>query len=267
MKKFIEFKILSNDETQNFGKNQSNRQFNHPHLVKIKEQWITNTEMIPPIMVNTLTNHIIDGQHRLRAYQELIKDGYLPKDTKIKVLFYEIPIDEEKEEIINANTNSKNWSLDDYIRSYIKDGIIPYCKLQEWCKTHPLCYKYKKDNETNEQRKDFKYRYAASILTGRRCQLELKSASFNFTEEDEKIGNEVHTELMEIIDVLGKKDYGAWIESLAVTWYKYRDMHPFKVWLKEMKSKKNKLQRMPSDNAGEWEAIFNTVHGAIDKKK
>ena len=267
MKKFIGFELVSYDKTKDFGRNQSNRQYNHGHLGKIKEQWKTNAEMMPAIQVNVLTNHVIDGQHRLRAYQELIEDGALSADTKIKVEFYEVSLNEEKEEIINANTHSKNWSLDDYIRSYIKDNMLPYCNLQEWCITHPLCYKYTKDNETKEQTKDFKYRYAASILTGRRCQGELKSGTFNFSDEDVKNGEDVHAEMLEIIEVLGKKGYGAWIESLAVSWYEYRNMHPFKVWLKEMKAKKNKLQRMPSDNSSEWNAIFNTVHGAIDKKK
>ena len=263
---FISFKIASYDESLAYGKNQENRKYNHSHISELKEQWIESPDILPPITVNVITNNVIDGQHRLKAYKELIEDNVIDKDTKIKVMFVSVPIENEKEAIVNANIHSKNWSLDDYIYSYIKAGLEPYCKLQEWCKTHALCYRYVKDKETKEQTKEFKYRYAASMLTGKRCPEELKSATFSFTDEQMEIANEVHIELMEIIEALDKKGYGAWIEPLAVTWHQYRGMHPFKVWLREIKLKKNKLQRMPSDNAGEWEAIFNTVHGAIDKK-
>ena len=217
-------------------------------------------------MVNTVTNHVIDGQHRLKAFQSLIKDNLIDKDSKIKVMFVEIPIDEEKNAIVDANTNSKNWSLDDYIASYVKAGVVAYKDLEDWCKTHPLCYRISKDKESGTQNKIYNYRYGAAILTGKRCSKELKSATFTFSKENIQAANEIHDEMWDIIEVFGLKGNGAWIESLAVTWSCYRKMHPFKIWLRELKSKKSRFTKMPKDNDKEWEAIFNTAHGAIDKK-
>lgn len=267
MSKFIKFGTVTNDETKNFGKNQENRAINHGHLQKIKAQCIANLEMMPPITINTVTNHVIDGQHRLKAFQTLVSDGTLPNDAKIKVMFVEIPVQEEKNAIVEANTNSKNWSLDDYISSYAKAGVASYKALEEWCKEHMLCYKFSKDKETGEQNKIYNYRYGASILTGRRCSNELKSASFTFTPEEAKKAHEIHAEMLEIIELFNLKGTGAWIEALAVTWHAYRDMHSFKDWMKELKLKKSRFLKMPKDNSKEWEAIFNTAHGAIDKKR
>lgn len=265
MKKFVKFDMVTVEGTKDFGKNQENRAINHGHLQKIKVQCLTNLEMMPPITINSITNHVIDGQHRLKAFQSLVNDGSLPIDSMIKVMFVEIPVDEEKNAIVEANTNSKNWSLDDYIASYAKAGIVSYVKLEEWCESHILCYKFTKDKETGEQNKVYSYRYGAAILTGKRCSNELKSASFTFSEEDAEIANDVHAEMLEIIDLFGLKGNGAWIEALAVTWHEYRRMHPFKEWMKELKKKKSRFMKMPKENSKEWEAIFNTAHGAIDK--
>lgn len=263
---FIGFKVAKYEETNDFGKNQENRAIDRGHLNHMKGQWLTSAELIPPITVNVVTNNIIDGQHRLEAYRELIKSNGISKDTTIKVMYVSVPVELEKQAIVDANTHSKNWSLDDYIHSYVKAGIESYCKLEDWCKTHTLCYNYVKNKETKEQNKEFKYRYAAAMLTGKRCTNELKSASFTFTDDEAKIAENVHTEMLEIIDLIKNKKQGAWIEALAVSWHQYRNMHPFKVWLRELKSKKNRILRMPSDNSGEWDLIFGMVHGAIDKK-
>ena len=267
MKKFIKFDLVSFEETKNFGKNQENRAINHGHLQKIKTQCMVNPEMIPPITINTVTNHIIDGQHRLKAFQSLVADEALPSDSKIKVMFVEIPVDEEKTAIVEANTNSKNWSLDDYIASYAKAGIASYRALEEWCKEHVLCCKFTKNKETGEQNMVYNYRYGAAILTGKRCSKELKSASFTFSDEDVSLAHEVHSEMLEIIGVFGLKGNGPWIEALAVTWHSYRRMHPFNEWLRELKNKKRSLMNMPKDNSKEWQAIFNSVNTAIDKKR
>lgn len=267
MKKFIKFEMVSFDETKNYGKNQENRSINRGHLQKIKEQCLENFAMMPPITINTVTNHIIDGQHRLEAFRTLVSDGSLPKDSNIKVMFVEIPVDEEKDAIVDANTNSKNWALDDYISSYVKAGIVSYIQLQEWCKEHILCCRFTKEKETGEQNKTYNYRYGAAILTGKRCSSELKSAKFTFTDADAKIGHDVHAEMLEIVELFNLKGNGAWIEALAVTWHSYRGMHSFKEWMRELKAKKNRFMKMPKDNSTEWEAIFNTAHGAIDKKR
>lgn len=266
MSKFIKFDLVNYEDSLKFGRNQENRALNHSHLQKIKVQCLNSFETMPPITINIVTNNVIDGQHRLKAYQSLISNDEMPKETKIKVMFVEIPIDEEKQAIVDANTNSKTWSLDDYIASYVKAGIVAYKELEDWCENHSLCCNFTKNKENGDVGKKYSYRYAAAILKGKNCANDLKSASFNLTKEDKEIGNEIHAEMVEICDLFKLKGNGAWIESLAISWREIRNHHEFKIWMKEFKSKKARYLKMPTDTKKEWDAIFAQAHMAIDKK-
>lgn len=256
MSKFIKFELVPYKGTLEFGKNQENRAYNHAHLSKIQKQCLTSMETMPPITINVITNHIVDGQHRLKAYQTLVENGQIDSEAKLKVMFVEIPVDDEKKAIIDANTNSKNWSLDDYILSYAKAGIISYVKLDEWCRNHSLS----SDNGKS------KFRYGSAIITGRRCSSELKNGEFSFTEEEMQRADEVHAEMLEIVELFGLKGKGPWIESLANSWISVRNQHDFRTWIKELKSKKSRFLKLPKDNSREWDNIFAQAHLAIDKK-
>ena len=256
MSKFITFNIVSYDDTLKYGKNQENRAFNHAHLEKIKKQCISSMDTMPPITINVVTNHVIDGQHRLKAYQDLIKEGTIDPETRIKVMLVEIPVEEEKQAIIDANTNSKNWSLDDYIASYVKAGIVSYERLNELCKMHPLACEGGKS----------KFRYGAAIIKGKRCP-ELKNGEFAFTEDELRRADEVHAEMLEIVELFGLKGKGSWIESLATSWVSVRNQHDFHSWIKELKAKKQRFLKLPKDNTKDWDSIFGQAHLAIDKKK
>lgn len=249
------FKLVSRIETNEFNSNSENRKINHGHVNKIKEQMRTSLNVMPPITINGLTKNIIDGQHRLKAFQTLIDNGELPSDSKLPVMFVEISTDYEKEAIINANTNSKNWSLDDYIASYAKCSS-DYKQLEEWCGNHALTI------DGNKK----KYRYGAAILKGEACSKQLKDGTFRLTLEDFSRGELVHTELIEIIDILGKPNKGNFIEYMAVSWCQVRNLHPFKEWLKELKTKKNTLTKKPFSNKQDWDSIFSILHRAIDIK-
>lgn len=247
---------VSYGDTLAFGRNQENRKINQSHLSKIKKQCETSFDLMPPITINKITNNIVDGQHRLKAYQDLVLQGVISDRQKIKVMFVEIPVNEEKQAIIDANTNSKNWSLDDYILSYAKSGDLNYMKLEDWCKKHSL---------SSDEGKA-KFRYGAAIITGRRCASELKSGNFSFTEEELKRAEDVHAEMLEIVELFKLKGKGAWIESLACSWISVRTQHPFKIWFKEFKAKKRGFLKLPKDNSRDWDTIFGQAHLAIDKK-
>lgn len=256
-KKFLRFDLVSYNVAKEFGRNQENRLIKHRHLNRIKQQCIESMEMMPPIKVNVTTNHIIDGQHRLKAFMDLIEDGTFSEDTKIKVEYVEIPAGaEEKEAIIKANTNTQNWTLEDYISSYARGGNNYYMMLDEWCKMHVLT----NDNGTS------KFRYGAAIITGKRCAKALELGTFSFTEDEYERANDVHAEMLEIVELFGMKGKGAWIESLATSWISARDQHEFRVWIRELKAKKSRFIKLPKDNSRDWDNIFAQAHLAIDKK-
>lgn len=249
------FVQVSRELTKNFSSNKENRAINRSHVSKIKSQMKDCLGIMPPITVNLVTNHVIDGQHRLEAFQSLIDNNEISNESKLWVMYVDIPIEKEREAIINANTNSRNWSIDDYIKSYAKVND-EYKKLDDWCASHELCHEGTKN----------KYRYAAAMLKGEASSKSLKDGSFTISDIDYERGDAIHTELYEIVLLLNKPLYGPFYEYMAVSWDKVRKLHLFKEWLSEMKKKKKQLISKPFNTKNEWDNIFSIVHMAIDKK-
>lgn len=256
MKNFIKFDFVSYEESKKFCKNQENRNYKPTHVKNMQKQFLTSFEIMPAITVNVVTNNVIDGQHRLKAFQTLVETSQIEPDLMLKVMFVKIPLEEEIKAIIDANTNSKGWSLEDYITSYVKAGNVSYVKLDEWCKRHSL---------SNDKGKS-KFRYGAAIITGKRCKDVLQYGVFSFTDAELRRADEVHAEMLEIVELFNLKGKGAWIESLAVTWNVAREQHDFRTWIKELKSNKEKYLKLPKDNSKEWKAIFADAHYEIDNK-
>lgn len=256
MTKHICFEAEPYEVAESFGSNQRNRMINRQHVQKLKRAWVNDPEALPPITVNVRTKNVVDGQHRLYAYKELVKEGKLNPDFKIDVKYVDIPIADELDAIIAANITSKSWSLDDFINSYTKMNVESYLRLEEWCKQHPLTC----DNGRP------KYRYGAAIIKGKRCQNDLKHGIFTITEEDLTRANDVHAEMLEIVELFKLTGKGPWIESLATSWSSIRNLHEFRVWMKELKAKSQKFLNSPKENSKDWDNIFAQIHAAIDKK-
>lgn len=246
---------LNREELKQFQNNSENRMINHGHKQRIKKQMLESLDYFPPISVNSLTKHIIDGQHRFKAFVELYDEGLLPLDSKLEVKYLEIPIEKEKEAIVNANINSKNWSLEDYINSYAVK-IPDYSLLKNWCNRHMLCNDGKRE----------KFRYGSAMLKGKGCSKELKDGTFTLTQEELDYGEIVHNELVDILEILNKKTNNPFMEYLAISWCEVRHLHPYNVWRKELKQKKNVIMKKPSENKKEWNDIFGFVLRGIEIK-
>lgn len=241
-----------------FGKNQENRVISHSHVQKLKREMLKSFDLFPPITVNRKTNNIIDGQHRTKSYIELMTEELLPEDAKLRVMYVEVEPDKEIDVICDANQNSKNWGVDDFIARYVKNGKSSYVALEDWCKSHSLCMEKKKDKVIP------KYRYASAIIKGKGCSDDLKKGVFTIADEELSQANIIHAEMLEIINVLNIKDQGSWIEALAVSWGKYRDLHSYKDWMKQLKDKKKRLIKMPKDNQKDWDNIFKEINSVLD---
>ena len=99
---------VSLEKAQSFGLNNKNRAYNLSHLAKIKREMLACLEIMPPVTVNVVTNNIVDGQHRHKAFVDLSQDGLLPNNSTLKAMYVSIPADKEYEAIVRANNNSKN---------------------------------------------------------------------------------------------------------------------------------------------------------------
>ena len=265
MKNFLKFSEVSFDDTIGYGKNQRNRKINEANLSKIKKQMTESFDVIPPITVNVVTGNIIDGQTRHKAYLDLMLEGRLPEDTKLKVMFVEIDENEEIEAIINANTNSKNWSSDDYFDSYVKGENDSYAKLEEFCKNHSLTHDTKKDGKIGKK----KFRYAACMIKGKDCHNELKQGTFTCTDEEIEHGDKVHSEILDILETLELPTNVHWLGAMSLSWNRYRDMHSYSEWKEALETKKNhkRFIRLKKENQTDWNIVFNELHSFIDLKK
>ena len=84
-----------------------NRMIDESHInlfTKYSEQKLRN---MPAITVNERTGRLIDGQHRVMAICQMIEKGILPKDYRFDAMLIDIPEEEERTEVMNANNNFK----------------------------------------------------------------------------------------------------------------------------------------------------------------
>ena len=104
--KFVSFgyeglKSLTDDSKKVRG----NRMIDENHLKSFKSYSEKQIRSMPALTVNERTGRLIDGQHRALAIVQMIEEGILPKDFRFDVMLIDIPEEEERTEVMNANNN------------------------------------------------------------------------------------------------------------------------------------------------------------------
>lgn len=260
------FEILGYEEVVMFGKAQRNRKVNEQHvnefvnLIKNKEyDESTLVFGLMPIIVNPITNHILDGQHRLEAFKKAIEKGLIPSDAKVLVGKWVIPYeDEEKGIILMLNTHSKNWSMNDYLDSYAQMNEY-YAKLRQFCQSHSLCYQKKGDVMK------LNYRYGAAIIKGKACQSVLKKEEFMCDDAELALADVVHDEMAKIRQKMDMNYSSTDIEGMATEWHKARNIMSVKDIMK-VNIPKRIMNNKPK-NASEWESVFSLLYKRITEGK
>lgn len=258
-KKFIE---LSAEDLKKVGFNPFNRKTNESHLRQIKRDMLVSLSDFPAIVINVITGNLIDGQHRVRAFLQLVKSGQLPEDAKLDVKLVEIENEEEFKTIININTNSKNWSIDDYIRTYVEQGIESYVLLDDFCKEgSPYLY----DNKTKKR----KYTYAAAILKPSVASSgnNLKYGLFEISHEDIDRGRKKLRELEDLNSVMKQSNKGQWFREFSKVWCVYSELfhHTMTEWKSELRKKSYWIEKPTSKT--QFVTMINAAHSAIELKK
>lgn len=233
------------EQVKELGKNHQNRMINHGHVNQIKKAIEAGDfPYMPPITVNEVTKNIIDGQHRAAAFIQSVKSGILPENSKLEIKLVSIPQEKEIEAICNANVNSKNWSVDDFIDSFTRGDnprAMHYSKLQEFCDNHTLLHKEHTSKITGDPQ-NFKrnYRYAVAMLKGKDGKKMLKNGMLELNDVDIALGHMIHNEVESILEILNIKN-GPITESFAIVWYDYRNKLSFSTWKKLFKKYKKKF--------------------------
>lgn len=254
------------EEVVNLTTFDGNRVINRLHVQNLMKNMEKNLSIFPPITVNPVTKHIIDGQHRRAAFVQLIREGRLPKDSTLEVKYVVLSPEDEIAATIAANINSKSWTLNTYMDCFATHNN-DYAELKDWCKNHPLMYENKVSKGSETTKGGYRYRFAGAILKGHGCQKELTSGKFTVTDEEYAIGEVVYSELERIFKLIGSVGKPAALEQVAIQWHKVRKLHPIEEWYQMFRSRRLTIQRMPKDNGKDWEAVFNKVSMDITKEK
>ena len=267
------FKNLTYEEVLSFGKAQRNRKINTQHvndfysIIKAGKSKINLNDGtylvfgVIPVVVNPITSHIMEGQHRLAAFIKAYENGDIDDNARIMVAFWEIE-DEELENIITIDLNSKtkNWSVEDYMNSYAQ-YIDSYSMLMEFCKSHSLCHEF-----SNTGREKLKYRYAAAMITGKGQQSALKAGTFSFTEEQYKNADTIHKELCDIRKKLGFPLIGTEIEYMAIEWYVQRNFTTAADIL-SLTYLPTSVREKKAVSRSDWRIVFSQLKDVIEKNK
>lgn len=156
-----------------------NRPINIQHMREIKEA-MRNGAFVPPVMVNTETNEIIDGQHRYRAACELWNEGI---GYSLLVVFHDYG--NALNSAIVYNNRSRVWKAKDYVRAYITQGNESYLLLQRFCDTH----EYMRD----------RYTAASQIISGNGDHI--KDGLFKATEASLVKAEQIYSELVQMTEI------------------------------------------------------------------
>ena len=235
-----------------------NRMINEGHIKLFTSYSAKQLSRMPALTVNERTGRLIDGQHRLRAIVKMIDEGILPKEYSYDVMFIDVPEEEERAEVINANIHSKGWTQMDYITFYMQDvgdNIAKNYKLLDaWCRQHPLTAPKKEVQSP-------KYRYASAMMKGISCSNILKNGNFTVTLEELREATNIHNELFEILSIMDRVSTGAWLENMALAWFNARRDTDIKKFMKELKTKStlNYVKGKPSNTRRDWDDIFAYV--------
>ena len=210
--------------------------------------------MLTPVSVNKRTNHIMNGQHRTTGYIYCIENGLIPKTTKLKVDYVDVPVEKEIETIRQMN-GGKNWNNNTIVESKADEGNTNYVNLVKFCEEHELCHKGKSSRS---------YRAAVTMMTGRRVNFDKED--FIFTPELAKKGEKVHDELLTILQILNIARGDAGVEGMAMSWFYIRGDHKWAEWKKMIGSSKRVINSRRTPGKTEWETFFENVSYKIDKK-
>lgn len=114
---------------------EGNREVRDEKHVRSIMNAMMNGEFIPPIIVDSRTKLVIDGQHRYTSALNLWKQkiGY-------QLLVIEAEFDNPLMAAIRYNNKSKNWRTATYVNAFIAEGFESYKILKEFCLSHKLLH-------------------------------------------------------------------------------------------------------------------------------
>lgn len=270
--KYIIVKECTVEEVQNIDDSKLNRLIDMKHVSKLEKDMEDAKPAFRPLVVNPLTNHLVDGQHTKKAFLNLIKKGKLNPSETLLVQFVEMTDEEEDKEIEHMQQNSKAWYLDDYVHRYMKMKNANYINLFNFAIHHSLTCKNVVNGDVDVTNitdrgvlKNVLWRVASALIKGENCQKDLRTGTFVVTEEELKNAEQIHAEALQIRKALNFEEKGQQVEQMFVAWSENRTTYKFDLMLSELKNRRYK--EMPKATLNNWRDIFEKAIGNIKKSE
>lgn len=260
-KKGITFIEMDASQLKELCLNPGNRDINNNHLTEIMKGMITDLKNFPAIIVNASNSHLMDGQHRVVALQKLVNSGLLPKDSTLKVQLVSMSEKEEIKTIVNLNNKAKSWSIDDFIKSNIKQGNKNYKLLDDFCKEgSPLL--------RNRNKSRYTYAVAAifpelsSVGNNLKYGEKLKISEENIDKARKRV-----KQVEELNKVIKQPLKGQWIREFLKAWSIISEKYPHTMteWKTELKKKQYWVDK--PTNKTQFEKMLRLAHVSIEEKK
>ena len=232
------YEVTSSIETVTFVK--GNRDTKPEHVRSIKRAMQLG-EFFPPILIDSSTNQIVDGQNRYQAACELWNEG---KQVTLLAIYHDYG--DALGAAITFNNKSKNWRTSEYVAAYIEQGRTPYILLQRFCETHKLL----KDGNR------YQYAAASQILSGSADHIQ--DGLLQINEESLLLAETVYHELELMVAITGCTRIAK--RGFVIAWMKVRPTILARMSLVEWASKLQNHFSMPmSDKQDDWATEYLRV--------
>lgn len=206
------------DAVNNFIFLSYNRDIRNAHVNKMYKKLKGKESLssdFSPIKVDIKDYAILDGQNRFKAFCKCWDEGI---KAELKVEFVDIPFERRVEYLKNINTNSKNWSLEDYAKMLKNKDEVTYNKILSFALKNKYCH-----SNLNK----IKWRYTFQFLFGTNKTKELQDFNLKVYPKDLKKAQQLHDEIEKLFENIEIK-MGAWFEHFVGAYRIIREDKDFK---------------------------------------
>jgi hypothetical protein len=241
-----------------FGTEYINRELNKTHMNKIKNSMPGCLKTLPPILVNRRTKHVLDGQHRLAAFVSAIESKKMPNTELLPTRLINVSKEEETEIKRACNTNTKQWSIRDFIRnSQEVNGHVT--RILEFSQNRARLL-------SNSGPKSRLCCYYVCGCSDAFLKDPIKLEELEITDYTLESADQLYTEITSIFEALDFVDVETNVEvSLLLIWKKRRHEFPMDKWIKGFKRKKHDIRNENPRKIKQWDKLIDSVAYYITK--
>jgi hypothetical protein len=254
------FTLLSYDQCKEFvtqrehelGTEYFNRDIKKAHVKRISETMPDSLKTMSPILVNTRTGHVLDGQHRITAFILAIDEERIGNTELLPARLVNVPKEEELKIIKACNVNVVTWGIKDHVRSSQEENphirrVMAFAQGRSrlLAKSGPkasMCFMY------------------VCGCSESFIKDSAKLADFEVSNYNLELAATLYTEITSIFDALDFDNADTNVEKpLVNVWRTRRHEFPMDKWIQGFKKFKTKIKSMHPKKVNDWNSALDTV--------